>query len=338
MEPDLAELLESCGLSHLRQKIEEERFDWETLKCLDITTVACLTPFGGEQCKLLQKIAEYKRRTVEVSAIGSPPSSDLTTNSSALVHSQSSGSTSSCASTSSTASPLASTSSTSSSKRPSSSNATSGAAKRYLTAIDYVQKFEKYDLRKALETDALCKHILLAYQSEVENYNEDDVDAVPPVLSDFQRDKLTALIGTFIRSVTIYPDHKLYPIFTRKIKEVFPFESEVTLHYFCCVGDIKEAVEKRRAQMISGGKGAPLIVVVDQEKSQSACVSVAKLLYKVESVLHALDLCFKSFFALHIAYPDESKHIWIVLQRAIYGFTTEWDPEVIQSSWIQAYA
>ena len=60
--------------------------------------------------------------------------------------------------------------------------------------------------------------------------------------------------------------------------------------------------------------------------------------YRVDSVVEALDVCFKLFHSLHTSYPTESSHIWVVLQRAVYGIKTQWDaPDGIKYSWINAY-
>jgi len=37
--------------------------------------------------------------------------------------------------------------------------------------------------------------------------------------------------------------------------------------------------------------------------------------FKLESALKAVDVCFKSFFALHLDYPTESGQIWQFIQQ-----------------------
>ena len=71
---------------------------------------------------------------------------------------------------------------------------------------------------------------------------------------------------------------------------------------------------------------------------KSVYVSIATLLFKVDGVVEGLDVIFKSFHSLHTSYPQESSHIWITIQRGIYGFQTEWDASNgVNYSWIKAY-
>jgi len=41
-------------------------------------------------------------------------------------------------------------------------------------------------------------------------------------------------------------------------------------------------------------------------------------LWKVGSVLQAVDVCFKLFFALDAEYQAEAYHLWLFIQRALY--------------------
>lgn len=103
---------------------------------------------------------------------------------------------------------------------------------------------------------------------------------------------------------------------------------------------ILKALKDRRDQLnCSEGGGHPLIIIVgDLQKVTSAHVSIATLRYRVDSVVEALDLFFKAFHAFHIPYPGGSSHIWVTLQRGVYGFKTKGDYDAgIRPSWIKAY-
>lgn len=52
-------------------------------------------------------------------------------------------------------------------------------------------------------------------------------------------------------------------------------------------------------------------------------------LYRIESCLKALDVCFKSFHALHAEYAAEAEQIWYFIQKAFYNLTTKWDKSFI---------
>lgn len=44
-----------------------------------------------------------------------------------------------------------------------------------------------------------------------------------------------------------------------------------------------------------------------------------------ESVLAAVDICFKSFWALQAKYPSQSGPIWTFIQQGIYEIYTPFD-------------
>lgn len=50
----------------------------------------------------------------------------------------------------------------------------------------------------------------------------------------------------------------------------------------------------------------------------AAYVCINDCLWKVGSVLQAVDVCFKSFFALDAEYQAEAYHLWLFIQRALY--------------------
>lgn len=54
-------------------------------------------------------------------------------------------------------------------------------------------------------------------------------------------------------------------------------------------------------------------------------VRIDKILYTVPSMLKAVDICFKAFHFLNAKYPPESEHLWLLIQRTLYNFTTKWD-------------
>ena len=51
---------------------------------------------------------------------------------------------------------------------------------------------------------------------------------------------------------------------------------------------------------------------------EAAYVAVNNVLYKVNSSLEALDLCFKLFDALDCAYPEKAKVYWLFIQKCFY--------------------
>ena len=71
----------------------------------------------------------------------------------------------------------------------------------------------------------------------------------------------------------------------------------------------------------------PFVAVIgDEENPIQFLVCINEFFYEVGNVLQAVDLVFKTFFALHLHYPPEAQQVWFFLQRAVYCFTTPEDP------------
>lgn len=54
-------------------------------------------------------------------------------------------------------------------------------------------------------------------------------------------------------------------------------------------------------------------------------VVINKYFYHVESALKAVDICFKSFFSLHLNYTPECEQIWYFIQKYMYNIETKHD-------------
>lgn len=64
----------------------------------------------------------------------------------------------------------------------------------------------------------------------------------------------------------------------------------------------------------------PYIIVVGnvEDSITVAYVCINSNLWKVGSVLQAVDVCFKSFFVLDAEYQVQAYHLWLFVQRALY--------------------
>jgi len=73
----------------------------------------------------------------------------------------------------------------------------------------------------------------------------------------------------------------------------------------------------------------PYMIFVCETESENQIsafyVIVNNHIFKVESGLKAVDICFKSFFALNLNYPDESKQVWYFIQKYFYNIETKYD-------------
>ncbi|KAJ8674205.1 hypothetical protein QAD02_014671 [Eretmocerus hayati] len=86
--------------------------------------------------------------------------------------------------------------------------------------------------------------------------------------------------------------------------------------------EVVEQAAKRREKI------QPYIIIVGElEAISDIYVNVDNVLYQVSSVLEAIDICFKVFFVFHLQFPYDSQHLWLMIQRGVYGITTDYDSE-----------
>lgn len=57
----------------------------------------------------------------------------------------------------------------------------------------------------------------------------------------------------------------------------------------------------------------------------TAYVSINEILYKVETPLKAVDLCFKVFHAINANYPYEVEACWMFIQKFFFDIKTKFD-------------
>lgn len=74
----------------------------------------------------------------------------------------------------------------------------------------------------------------------------------------------------------------------------------------------------------------PQIIVVGSEitKITESYVCFDNLIYKVNSTFQAIDLCFKVFHVINAEYSLESEHLWLLIQKGLYNFSTRWDKTI----------
>ncbi|XP_050055071.1 uncharacterized protein LOC126549573 [Aphis gossypii] len=75
----------------------------------------------------------------------------------------------------------------------------------------------------------------------------------------------------------------------------------------------------------------PLIIIIGPTISDIAqyFILVDDTYYLVNSIITAVDCCFKIIHALHAEYPVESKPVWYFIQKGCYKLKTSWDTEYV---------
>lgn len=71
----------------------------------------------------------------------------------------------------------------------------------------------------------------------------------------------------------------------------------------------------------------PYIIVVGPtlDNIEAYFVSIDSVLYSVPTAFEASDVCFKAFHVFAATYPPASNHIWYLIQRELYNFSTPFD-------------
>lgn len=68
----------------------------------------------------------------------------------------------------------------------------------------------------------------------------------------------------------------------------------------------------------------PFVCVVGAPNNITQClVVVDNIQWVAASPIQALDICFKTFHALHGKYPPEARHLWLLIQRCLYKIESE---------------
>lgn len=68
----------------------------------------------------------------------------------------------------------------------------------------------------------------------------------------------------------------------------------------------------------------PKVYLIGKEKI-TGIVVLDDFKYSLSNPIEAVDVCFKLFWALNLKYPLECKAVWYLIQKLIYGISSEFD-------------
>ncbi|KAE8743398.1 hypothetical protein FOCC_FOCC011003 [Frankliniella occidentalis] len=102
------------------------------------------------------------------------------------------------------------------------------------------------------------------------------------------------------------------------------------LHVTGTAAIAEQLKERREILYAENKKSQPFLVVVGPNLAsiKEFYVDVSGILYRINSLAKAVDVCFKAIIALHADYPPESQKPWMMIQRVLYNITADWDSEV----------
>lgn len=92
-------------------------------------------------------------------------------------------------------------------------------------------------------------------------------------------------------------------------------------------GDVSKVRESVKLAALQNNQTVqPYIILVGKlEKIQEIYFCLDSTLFQLNTVLEAIDVCFKAFFVFQLHYPVDSQHIWFLIQRGIYEIVTKQD-------------
>ncbi|KAK9736409.1 hypothetical protein QE152_g12506 [Popillia japonica] len=106
---------------------------------------------------------------------------------------------------------------------------------------------------------------------------------------------------------------------------------ESFIHRVNTVSEVHISIDKKREKATKYGVTVqPYVLAVGPDLNNiiSSYLVIDRNVYKVQSMLKAIDICFKTYRALHLQYPLECEQIWLFLQKAIYGISTPCDKKI----------
>ncbi|XP_039309452.1 uncharacterized protein LOC120358647 [Solenopsis invicta] len=82
---------------------------------------------------------------------------------------------------------------------------------------------------------------------------------------------------------------------------------------------------RKRAEMLNLTLQPYIVILGSLDEVKETYIQVDDILYKANSTLEAIDVCFKIYHVFQVSYPIMSEYLWMLIQKGIYHFTTKWD-------------
>ncbi|KYM97728.1 hypothetical protein ALC62_11588, partial [Cyphomyrmex costatus] len=98
---------------------------------------------------------------------------------------------------------------------------------------------------------------------------------------------------------------------------------KLPLGYTLIAGDLQRELQTRQDKLANfhlTAQPLPIIVGSNIDTIESCYVSVNDILYKVDTPLRAVDLCFKIFHVMNASYPPEAETAWTFIEQLVYKF------------------
>lgn len=97
---------------------------------------------------------------------------------------------------------------------------------------------------------------------------------------------------------------------------------------------LKEETAKKAKELKQTIQPYIIIVGPSLNNIKTSYVCIDDVLYNASSTVEAIDICFKTFHVLQLNYPTASEHLWLLIQKCVFQFTTKWDTIVPTTEYI----
>ncbi|XP_077266636.1 uncharacterized protein LOC143899832 isoform X1 [Temnothorax americanus] len=188
-----------------------------------------------------------------------------------------------------------------------------------LLELDFLQLYPQSDINLTSKWTKFVQKVLEFSPSEIDSLaDESPVTILHKFAKLFEPVVLNARIGKFKTRPT-----------RAEIAEGLVLHVKV-------IDDLMPAINRMRSkaeQLKTTLQPLAAVVGLTPQNITASYVAIDDILYKLDSPLRAVDVCFKCIHALHAQYPVQSERPWLVLQQIIYDIYTPWDaqiPAVIQ--------
>jgi len=144
--------------------------------------------------------------------------------------------------------------------------------------------------------------------------------------------------------VLVYLLHALYASTSRKLtrdeqgkKNLIKYSIKDSQDSFIVFGESVDVMQQYLEQLkIRGDPIQPFILVVGTIfHPKEILVYVYTIMYKVHSILRAIEVCYKIFHLFNLEYPSQcqSSIVWLFIQKLFFGVTSKYDtphPKLVQ--------
>ncbi|XP_032682238.1 uncharacterized protein LOC116849316 [Odontomachus brunneus] len=135
---------------------------------------------------------------------------------------------------------------------------------------------------------------------------------------------------------SLLPPSRQVQLGTKKFKPTIKESRDAFIANVKIPGQVQNFIAERREKICNQfGRSAsvqPYILYVAKQLDviDEIFVVIDDFYYKLGTFQQALDICFKTFFVLDMVFTAQCDHVWLLIQKTLYGFTTTEDANILK--------